>query len=120
MDLDFDPAAREYPESLNSIRRAAQAFNILHAHHRDPSDVDNDLYFRIGSLRSDPGAAVKSEIEARLRELLSKMEPLLFEVTLADLSVVSYQDPTLPWRPEFTWRLTEISWSDDFVRRLYG
>ena len=44
----FIQESRIYPMTLVVVRRAAQGFGILHGYHRALTDVDNDLFFRIG------------------------------------------------------------------------
>jgi hypothetical protein len=86
-----------YPLTLDNLRRNAQRFGVLHAYHVRPTDVDNDFYMRLGLLGNVPSASQREEIEKTLRDFLSTLPPLVVNLELADFSVVSYDDETLPW-----------------------
>jgi hypothetical protein len=89
--------AQFYPRTLNEIRLAAQEFGILHAYHRDPSDVDNDFYFRIGLLSPPRVNELKRrKLEANVQHALCNERPAVSEVALSDLYIASYVDDTLP------------------------
>lgn len=45
--VDLIQESRIYPNILDNMRKAVQTYNILHSYHHDPTDVDNDYYFRI-------------------------------------------------------------------------
>lgn len=101
-DLDIYPIqliqeSRLYPNTLDILRRNAQRFRILHAYHASATDVDNDLYLRIGLFGNVDQAKVRSEeIQKNLRDFLSNMSPIILNIELKDLKVVSYEDETLP------------------------
>jgi len=109
-----------YPSTLNEIRLEAQAYGILHAYHREPSDVDNDFYFRIGVLNS-PQLAVSTQckLEADLRRLLATEDPTIIDVGLSDLYVASYDDDTLPLISTRAWSLARFEPGGDLLRVLY-
>ena len=109
-----------YPNTLNKIRLEAQAYGILHAYHRNPSDVDNDFYFRLGVLNSPQSAAsTHRKLEADLRQFLATEGPLIADVGLSDLYVASYDDDTLPRISTRAWPLTEFEPGCDLLRVLY-
>jgi hypothetical protein len=83
--------ARLYPVTLDAVRHAAQRFGILHSYHRAPTDVDNDLFFRLGLVDAKTSAA-SSAVEERVREHLSKQEPLIVEIGLQDMWLAAYED----------------------------
>jgi hypothetical protein len=94
----FIHEARLYPNSLDDLRRAAQSFGVLHSWHGSATDVDNDLFFRIG-LISNPSPLsppVKSRLETEVRHFLSSQPPLILEIGLKDVFVAAYVDNTLP------------------------
>jgi hypothetical protein len=91
--------SRLYPNSLDELRKAFQSFNVLHKYHQVPTDVDNDFYFRIGLLEpSYPGISTewKQSVEGGVRAFLSTVEPIIVEITVADIYVAAYEDPILP------------------------
>jgi len=89
--------ARLYPSTLDEIRLSAQAHNILHSYHRAPSNIDNDLYLRIGLVDAQGvDDMTRQKLERDMRQFLSIERPLLIEVGLLDLCIASYEDDTLP------------------------
>lgn len=101
-DSDISPAqlmqeSRLYPNTLDILRRSAQRFSILHTYHASYTDVDNDFYLRIGLFGNVDQAKIRSEeIQKNLRDFLSNMPPIILNIELKDLKLVSYEDETLP------------------------
>lgn len=109
-----------YPNQLDEIRKSAQSFNILHAYHRTPADVDNDFYFRIGLLNPETlDDLSKKSLEKSIREFLSKTAPIIFEVTLANLCVASYDDEKLPLNSTKFWSLQDNLLTQELISSLY-
>jgi hypothetical protein len=89
--------ARIYPATLDAIRHAAQQFGILHRWHRTLTDVDNDLFFRIGMIDSKSlTPAATRMLESQARDYLSSQPPLVIEIPLDDISIAAYEDDRLP------------------------
>lgn len=90
--------SRIYPNTLDKIRRSMQSFHILHAYHSTPTDVDNDFYFRIGLIvnPSSLNYSLCQSLQTQIRTHLSSMRPVIIEVTISSIYLVSYVDPTLP------------------------
>jgi hypothetical protein len=111
---------RIYPPTLDEIRHAAQSFGILHSWHRTVTDVDNDLFFRIGLIdpKSLPLGAVRT-LEQRIREHLASERPLIFEITSKDIFIAAYQDDTLPLSSTRVWPITDPEIDGGFVSGLY-
>ena len=110
--------ARTYPATLDVIRREAQRFGILHGYHRTPTDIDNDLFFRIGLI--DPTATTQEAVkalEAQARELLS-IQPLVIEIGLADICIAAYKDDRLPVPSTRRWSLADPKVTGSFVEGL--
>jgi hypothetical protein len=96
--IELIQESRLYPNTLDSLRRAAQQFGILHSYHTKPTDVDNDFFFRIGMV--DNPESVDPLLKARLHNVLqqsiSMLPPLIIEMHLSDLCVAFYQSEELP------------------------
>ena len=89
--------ARLYPSTLDMIRHAAQRYGVLHGYHGALTDVDNDLFFRIGLIGGAlPTARKLRAVERTLRDYLSSPPPLIIEIRLNDVRVAVYDDNTLP------------------------
>jgi hypothetical protein len=90
---------RAYPPTLDRIRRAAQAFNIQHRWHRQPTDIDNDFYLRLGVFDARPSDADVRRAEDDVRAYLAQRQPFVQEVRSSDLQFVAYEEgeETLPW-----------------------
>ena len=71
--------ARLYPLTLDVVRHAAQVYGVLHAYHRALTDVDNDLFFRIGLLVDQTSLTerVRETLETEARQFLSTQPPLI-------------------------------------------
>jgi len=111
--------ARGYPATLDIIRRAAQAFGILHRYHCAVTDVDNDLYFRIGVIEAKAvSAATKSGLEVQGRKLMSMQPPVVTEVGLENIYIAAYEDDRLPIFSTRTWSLTNSKVNGTFITSL--
>jgi hypothetical protein len=95
---------KSYPRRLDSIRRRAQEFGILHAYHRSETDLDNDFFFRIGLVdRRALSRDAASELEHELRRHMSRLGPLMVNVGPGDLQVAAYRDERLPLSSTRVW-----------------
>lgn len=109
-----------YPRTLDAIRRAAQHYGILHAYHQSPSDIDNDLFFRIGMLI--PGVdtrATADSIEHAVRELMSARPVVRLPIGLGDLRIAAYEDDRLPLSSTRTWALTDPKLTGRVIEGLF-
>ena len=99
--------AKFYPLTLNVIRHAAQAHGVLHAYHRELTDVDNDLFFRIGLLSDQTSLSeqARATLETEARRFLSIQPPLILEIHLEQVSVAVYEEDTLPRSSTRLWSL---------------
>lgn len=101
--------AKLYPLTLDVIRRDAQAYGVLHAYHRGLTDVDNDLFFRIGLVINQPSLSeqTRNRLEAEARQFLSVQPPLVLDIHLEQVSVALYQEDTLPRSTTRVWSLAD-------------
>ena len=119
--LDLPRETYLYPSTLDQLRKAAQAFNILHAYHRTPTDVDNDFYFRIGLLNPETlNDSSKKSLENSFREFLSKTTPIIVQITLFNLYVASYEDEKLPLNSTKVWSLQDSRLTQELIYSLYS
>jgi hypothetical protein len=113
--------ARLYPPTLDLIRHAAQGYGILHGYHRAATDVDNDLFFRIGLV--DPKAMTPfttSAVEVQTRQILSAQRPVVIKVGLEDIYIVAYEDDRLPTSSTRIWSLADPRVTGSFVAGLFN
>jgi hypothetical protein len=101
--------ARLYPLTLDVMRHAAQAYGILHGYHRALTDVDNDLFFRIGLLVDQTSVTerVRDTLEAEVRQFLSRQPPLILDICLEHVSVALYEEDALPPSSTRVWSLAD-------------
>jgi hypothetical protein len=112
--------ARIYPATLDIIRHAAQAFGILHSYHRAVTDVDNDLFFRIGLIDTKAvTSATTSALETQARKLLSMQRPVVVEIGLENIFVTAYEDDRLPVSSTRTWSLADRKVDGEFAASLF-
>lgn len=121
-DVERAQESRLYPTTLDSVRSAAQRFNILHAYHREPTETDNDFFFRIGMV-DEPETVKPTEKQALTRNMcdwLSARPPLVMDVQLCDLSIASYQSEELSLDTTHEYSLTERVLTGSFMKTLYA
>lgn len=106
-------------QPLDAIRREAQRFGILHRYHPEPSDMDDDFFFRIGLVGAAPEARM-ALAERRIRTAMSEHAPVTVEVGLDDLAVVAYADTTLPPDSTAYWPLSDPRLDAAFLASLYA
>src|SRR5271166_7019176 len=101
--------ARLYPLTLDVVRHAAQVHGVLHAYHRALTDVDNDLFFRIGLLVDQTSLTerVRETLETEARQFLSIQPPLILNIRLDQVSVALYEEDTLPRSSTRVWSLAD-------------
>jgi hypothetical protein len=109
-----------YPSILNNIRLSAQQFGILHKYHRRTDDRDNDFYFRLGLLHGmQKNFPVIMELEHTIGRTLSRMKPIMVEINLSNIFLVSFQNETLPFASTQVWPLDTVKMTPAFIRSLY-
>ena len=87
----------KYPMSLDRLRRHCMDYNVLHKYHQGEADVDNDLFMVLGRLRRERISPEEHiYVESSMRALLSSRQPLDFSIGVETLSVVAYDDRSLP------------------------
>lgn len=109
-----------YPAPLEDIRRASENFNILHRYYIGSTDIDNDFYFRIGLIhRLAPESSLCRQAEQVVRAFLSTIKPVIVDITLADVYVVSFRDETLPLASTEIWPVNDDRVTPEFIWSLY-
>jgi hypothetical protein len=122
-DGDGRPTTRDWPLILDELRRSAQRFNVLHRWHREPSDVDNDLYLRLGLLDGDLADSQREAVEQEMRRILSGSQPSTVRIGPSDLAVVAYPagEETLPiGRSEVVELSDPRLRTEDLIAQLYA
>ena len=115
------PIQPRYPNSLDEIRKTCQQFNILHKYHSNPEDIDNDFYFRIGTI--DPAyidTSLLQQTQQDIRHYLASIEPVFIEITLDNIYIASYKDDELPVGTTELWPINNKQLSDDDIWKLYN
>lgn len=110
-----------YPSTLETLRRHAQSFGLLHTYHRRPDDRDNDFYFRLGLFDGPPPeAAARDALTHHLRTLLARAGPAFVTIGREDLYVASYHHETLPPETTRTVALPDFAPTPEALQALYG
>jgi hypothetical protein len=120
---DGPPGTLEWLLRLEELRRGAQRFNVLHRWHREPADVDNDLYLRLGVLDCELAEPQRQQIEEKMRRAMSQLPPATIRISASDLAVVAYPagEETLPVeRCEAVPLADPRLQSEDFLAGLYA
>lgn len=90
---------------LHELRKRCQRRNVLHKYHVRDTDVDDDLFLVIGSLRQKAGQTDLKSTETALRDLMARMPPVRVQLDVHALSLVQYEDPQLPLQSTVCWRM---------------
>lgn len=110
-----------YPNILEEIRRSLQRFNVLHTYHRVDTDIDNDFYFRIGLVPHLPlDDPHREQVEQAMRQFLSARKPVILDVTLSDVFIVSFEDNRLLPSSVQIWPISNTQVTPVFISQLYG
>jgi hypothetical protein len=102
---------------LGKIRVAGEEFNLRHTYNQ-LDFIDTEYYLRLGLSQKNAPKSIYQATEDRVRDYLSRIDPVIIEISIADLSVVCYQDDTLPLSSTKTLPLSSISTIDDIARLL--
>jgi hypothetical protein len=118
--IDLIQEARIYPNTLDDIRRTCQTFNVLHRYHGNVTDIDNDFYFRIGILDSTSVTAKTLEdVQNGMKAYLASVEPIILEITVADIYVACYEDEELSLSSTQVWSISNPQVTPEFLWTLY-
>jgi hypothetical protein len=107
-----------YPNTLDDLRKSAQAFGILHDYHPRPDDVDNDFYFRIGLIDPVLEDRTRQHVESLVRGVLAS-RAIMQDVSVSTLFFASYSDTTLPYGDTNVLSLTDAGLADNDIPSLY-
>jgi len=113
--------ARLYPLTLDTMRRGAQRYGVLHSYHAKPEDMDNDFFFRIGMV-DDPSSvapSLKTCLHTTMRNALAALPPLVVNIELPDLHVVFYDSEELPLSGSIAYSLDDVNLDQDLVRSKF-
>ncbi|BAU64585.1 hypothetical protein STA3757_19570 [Stanieria sp. NIES-3757] len=94
---------------IDNIRRQAQQFNLLHKYHQIPDSIDNDFYFRLGTITGKLSIEEIALVEQEIREILQSQPPVYVSINQNDLAFVRYQDLALPLETTEILPLTEAT-----------
>lgn len=111
-----------FPDSLCRVRKAAERYGVLHAHHRQPDDADNDFYFRLGTL-DDPitlDSVMHARVQHAVRQMLSLQSPLTVEIHSSNVSLAFYESEELRLYSTRSYPLDWAPLDAEFIRRAYG
>ena len=109
-----------YSKSINQLRRAFNAANILHKYHCSPDVEDNDFFFVLGRIvkeKIDPIQLL--EAQGRLRALFAAYKPVSVPISRNSLSIVAYIDEKLTPETSFSYTLDEAERNIDLIQSLY-
>lgn len=86
-----------FTHELYAFRKAAEAAGLLHKYHNanKPHWRDDDFFIRLGTL-SPTNAQQVAPIEDSIRRSLAARTPISIEVRVQDVSIVRYEDASLP------------------------
>lgn len=87
-----------YPATLDTLRKAFNACNLLHKYHPTPDSIDNDCFWVIGQVNSSQVSQPQRQaVQDTVRAFLAQQTPLILPLGRKHLSIVLYEQPQLPW-----------------------
>lgn len=102
---------------LGRIRVAGERFNLRHTYNQ-LDFIDTEYYLRLGLSQKSAEESIYRATEDRVRDYLSRIDPVIIEISMADISVVCYQDDTLPLSSTKTLPLSSINTMGDIMHLL--
>ena len=104
---------------LDTIRRDLEQFNYLHKYHKLPQDIDNDLYLRIGTIKSNHSFDSIAAIQNQIIDYLGNRAKTTVCLSKENLAFVQYQDLSLPISTTKIYPLAELKHKTKMLRQLY-
>lgn len=111
----------KFPDTLDRLRRYCNRYHVLHKYHQTSQDIDNDLFFVLGTVK--PNIVTKEICEAVSEEIRTKMaeiEPLYLDLDRENLSLVAYLDEKLPLATSVSISLKDAREDIEAIKRLYA
>lgn len=93
--------------AIDRLRRDCQQVNLLHKYHARDSDVDNDLYLRLGTIEGvtkESLTTVHGQIICQMQHLAPTKIPLSQD----DLAIVKYRELSLSVTSTQTYKITDL------------
>lgn len=110
----------KYSKSIDQLRRAFNAANILHKYHGSPNAEDNDFFFVLGHIiKENTNQNQRLEAQGRLRSFFAAHEPVSVPISRNFLRVVTYVDEKLPPETSCSYTLDEAKEKIDLIQSLY-
>lgn len=109
-----------YSKSVDQLRRAFNAANVLHKYHSTADAEDNDFFFVLGNIiKEDIEPIQLLEAQGRLRAFFAAHEPVNVPISRNFLRVVAYVDEKLPPETSYSCTLDEAERDIDRIRSLF-
>lgn len=105
---------------IDNVRRNLQQFNYLHKYHKNFDDIDNDLYLRLGTIIGNFSPKSIADIQHRINYYLQNRKSLIIPLERENLSIVKYQDLTLPISTTEIYSLAKLYSNPNLIQQLYS
>lgn len=110
----------KYTKSLDKLRRAFNAVNILHKYHASPTSEDNDFYFVLGNIVNEKVDQIQLlEAQGHLRSYFASLKPVSIPISCDCLRVVAYIDEILTPETSCSFTLHEAEEKVNLIQSLY-
>lgn len=103
---------------IDKIRRDLQQFNCLHKYHKNPDDVDNDVYLRLGTIVGFTPEIIAT-IQQKVNCYLQHQKPTIVSLSKDNLAIVKYQNLSLPISTTKIYSLTDLYDNPTLIQKLY-
>ena len=106
-------------DKIERLRRDLQQFGFLHKYHKQPQDIDNDFYLRLGTIEGQYNPQFITTIQQQFNNYLQTIAPTNVTLSKENLAIVKYQDLALTFNSTRIYSLTNLDRDDNFWQQLY-
>ena len=104
---------------IDRIRLDLQQFNCLHKYHKNPDDVDNDVYLRLGTIIGEFTLELITTIKQKVDRYLQHQKPTIVPLSKDNLAIVKYQNLSLPISTTEIYSLPDLYNNPKLIQKLY-
>lgn len=104
---------------IDKIRRELQQFNCLHKYHKNPDDVDNDVYLRLGTIVGFTPEIIAA-IQQKVNYYLQHQQPTIVSLSKDNLAIVKYQNLSLSISTTEIYSLSDLYTNPILIQKLYS
>lgn len=111
---------KNYPPTLDKLRRQFNKANILHKYHKTLDETDNDFYFVLGNIaRSKICKRDLYKTRMSMIEFLASHDPVSVSIGRNELRIIAYTNPKAPPDTTCSYTLDQAEENLNELKSLY-